>query len=75
MVRVNTRISKKLNDWLDEYSQESGLPQCTLIHLALENYVNPTMMLEQIPKMPQMFSTMIEMQQQLNRNGNMIDLK
>lgn len=75
MVRVNTRISKKLNDWLDEYSQESGVPKSTLIHLALENYVNQKMMLEQMPKMQRMFSTMFEMQQQLNRKGNMFDLK
>jgi predicted DNA-binding protein len=39
MVRVNTRISKKLNDWLDKQSAETGVPKSTLIHLALENYV------------------------------------
>ncbi|MFQ6908082.1 ribbon-helix-helix domain-containing protein, partial [Bacillus thuringiensis] len=49
MVRVNTRISKKLNDWLDEYSKESGVPKSTLVHLALENYVNQKVMLEQMP--------------------------
>jgi predicted DNA-binding protein len=38
MVRVNTRISHDLNAWLDSYSQNSGVPKSTLIHLALENY-------------------------------------
>lgn len=38
MIRVNTRISEDLNDWLDDYSQQTGLPKSTLIHLALENY-------------------------------------
>lgn len=77
MVRVNTRISKKLNDWLDEYSKESGVPKSTLIHLALENYVNQKIMLEQMPKMQQMLSMMFEnvTQQQLNQKGNMFDLK
>ncbi|MEB8770559.1 MULTISPECIES: ribbon-helix-helix domain-containing protein, partial [Bacillus cereus group] len=60
MVRVNTRISKKLNDWLDEYSKESGVPKSTLVHLALENYVNQKVMLEQMPKMQQMLSMMFE---------------
>lgn len=77
MVRVNTRISKKLNDWLDEYSKESGVPKSTLIHLALENYVNQKIMLEELPKMQRMFSVMMEnvSQQKLNQKGNMFDLK
>ncbi|MEB9489744.1 hypothetical protein P4I82_32075, partial [Bacillus cereus] len=75
--RVNTRISKKLNDWLDEYSKESGVPKSTLVHLALENYVNQKVMLEQMPKMQQMLSMMFEnvTQQQLNQKGNMFELK
>ncbi|MDR4288259.1 hypothetical protein FO526_35775, partial [Bacillus thuringiensis] len=74
---VNTRISKKLNDWLDEYSKESGVPKSTLVHLALENYVNQKVMLEQMPKMQQMLSMMFEnvTQQQLNQKGNMFELK
>ncbi|MDX5875341.1 hypothetical protein SIL71_29285 [Bacillus cereus group sp. BfR-BA-01344] len=77
MVRVNTRISKKLNDWLDEYSKESGVPKSTLVHLALENYVNQKVMLEQMPKMQHMLSALMEnvTQQQLNQKGNMFDLK
>lgn len=38
MVRVNTRISKTLNDWLDKQSEETGVPKSTLVMLALENY-------------------------------------
>lgn len=40
MIRVNTRISSTLNDWLDEQSNKTGIPKSTLIHLALEQYVN-----------------------------------
>lgn len=39
MVRVNTRISKKANDWLDNESKITGLPKSTLILLAIENYI------------------------------------
>lgn len=38
MVRVNTRISKTLNDWLDEQSHKTGVPKSTFIFLALEQY-------------------------------------
>lgn len=38
MVRVNTRISKVLNDWLDEQSHKTGVPKSTFIFLALEQY-------------------------------------
>jgi len=38
MMRINTRISSTLNDWLDEQSNETGLPKSTLVMLALENY-------------------------------------
>ena len=38
MVRVNTRISKNLNDWLDEQTEETGLPKSTQIMLAIEMY-------------------------------------
>jgi len=38
MVRVNTRISKTLNDWLDKESGETGVPKSTIVMLALETY-------------------------------------
>lgn len=39
MVRINTRISKKMNEWLDKQTAETGVPKSTLIYLALEHYV------------------------------------
>lgn len=39
MVRVNTRVSAAINDWLDDESFNSGVPKSTLIHIALENYI------------------------------------
>ncbi|WP_338206321.1 ribbon-helix-helix domain-containing protein [Parageobacillus thermoglucosidasius] len=39
MVRVNTRISTEINDWLDKYSARTGVPKSTIIHMALENYI------------------------------------
>ena len=39
MVRINTRISVKSNEWLDAQSYETGIPKSTLILLAIENYI------------------------------------
>jgi len=39
MVRINTRIGSNANDWLDNYSKETGIPKSTLVHLAVEHYM------------------------------------
>lgn len=40
MVRINTRISKEINEWLDNETEKTGVPKSTLIFLALDQYVN-----------------------------------
>lgn len=37
-VRVNTRISKRANDWLDRKSLETGISKSALINMCIENY-------------------------------------
>lgn len=39
MVRVNTRIGYDANAWLDAESERTGVPKSTLIHLAVEQYI------------------------------------
>jgi len=38
MVRVNTRVRKDLNDWLDEQTEVTGIPKSTQIMFAIEMY-------------------------------------
>lgn len=38
-VRVNSRISAEINDWLDKRSKETGIPKSSIIHIALEQYM------------------------------------
>lgn len=38
MVRVNTRLSTDLNEWLDMESKKSGLSKSSIIMMAAENY-------------------------------------
>lgn len=51
MIRINTRISKTVNDFLDAKSEESGVPKSTLIYLALEQYMNQQKTLDMLPYM------------------------
>ncbi len=50
VVRVNTRISRKLNEWLKRRSHSTGLSKSALIMLALENYYQQTEAVEQMAK-------------------------
>lgn len=54
MVRVNTRISREVNDWLDSKSGKTGIPKSTLIYLALEQYIQQQKMTEEMPRMMEM---------------------
>ena len=38
LVRVNTRISSDLNDWLDRESAKTGLSKSSIMMIATENY-------------------------------------
>lgn len=39
MVRINTRISAEVNDWLDERSKKTGVPKSSIVYIALEQYM------------------------------------
>lgn len=51
MVRINTRISKKANEWLDNQSKETGIPKSTLVLLAIENYIQQKEVMEKMSDM------------------------
>jgi len=54
MVRVNTRISKQANEWLDSQSETSGIPKSTLILLAIENYIQQKEVMERMSDMSEL---------------------
>jgi len=39
LVRVNTRIGKHHNDWLDEESARTGMSKSSIVQLAIDNYM------------------------------------
>lgn len=51
MIRVNTRISKTSNEWLDNYSADTGLPKSTIIMMAIENFIKEKEVMDRMADM------------------------
>lgn len=60
LVRVNTRISKQINDWLDNKSKMTGVPKSALIHLALESHIQQQTVVDELPRLYQELSRLKE---------------
>ena len=61
MVRVGTRIRKDLNDWLDQQSEETGLPKSTQIMMAIENYQQQKMAKGQLTELAELIEKLEEL--------------
>lgn len=48
-VRVNARISKRANDWLDKRSLETSLSKSALINIAIDSYIKEVEVVEGLP--------------------------
>lgn len=68
MVRVNTRISEKANAWLDDQSNESGIPKSTLILLAIENYIREKEAMTMMGDIGTLVQKLDEIQEAVKRN-------
>jgi len=66
MVRVNTRVSSKVNEWLDEYSEATGMPKSTIIFLAIEQYKRDLEALSSMQNMSAIVQQLDELKIQLN---------
>lgn len=69
MVRVNTRISAKANNWLDAESEESGIPKSTLILLAIENYIREKEAFVMMADMGQLVAKIEKLEDAIQRNA------
>jgi hypothetical protein len=69
MVRVNTRISATLNDWLDEESKLTGVPKSTLVMLALENFFKEREVIRRMTDLGTVMDKLNEIELQLQANN------
>lgn len=67
MVRVNTRISEKANEWLDAESNKTGIPKSTLILLAIENYIREKQVIKGMEDMSDLYTKMQELEEAVKR--------
>ena len=67
MVRVNTRVSKQVNEWLDKRSEETGVPKSTLIFLAIEDYKKQTDVMEMMGDMGIIVQKLENLEQKLEK--------
>lgn len=66
MVRVNTRIGSEANEWLDSYSNQTGIPKSTLIHLAIENYIQQKQVMARMSDMGEIVSALERLEKKLD---------
>lgn len=67
MVRVNTRLSVNLNDWLDEESKGSGLSKSSIIMMATENYRREKEVFQGMADMGQLVAKIEELERAIER--------
>lgn len=65
MVRVNTRISSTLNEWLDKRSATTGMPKSTIVMLALEEYRKQEEVIESMADMNSIMEKLQQMERKL----------
>ena len=61
MVRVNTRVRKDLNDWLDQQTELTGIPKSTQIMMAIEMYQQQKMAKGQLEDLAVLIQKMEEL--------------
>lgn len=72
MMRVNTRVSKETNDWLDEKSRQSGVSKSALINFAVESYIEQKEVLSRMTDMNQLVQAIERLEKKIE-GGNLAD--
>jgi len=68
LVRVNTRISKTLNAWLDEEASQSGMSKSSIIMMATENYRREKVAMERMGDMTVLVERLNSIEQIIKQN-------
>lgn len=65
MQRLNVRVSKSINDWLDARSKETGISKSSLVFLALEQYKRDTSVIENMDKFQSVYEKLEDLEKRL----------
>lgn len=69
LVRVNTRISAELNDWLDIESKKTGLSKSSIMMMATENYRKEKEVIKGMVDMGQLVAKIEELEKVVQQKG------
>lgn len=67
MIRVNTRISVTSNEWIDKYSEKTGLPKSTIIMIAIENFIREKETFDRMADMGDVVAKLEELEKVLKK--------
>lgn len=70
IVRVNTRIPKHLNEWIDSQAESSGLSKSAVILTALQNYKREQDALDMMGVISEMMEKIEQLEAKTQRNGS-----
>lgn len=66
MIRINTRISKTSNEWLDNYSAETGLPKSTIIMMAIEGFIKEKEVMDRMADMGDIVAKLEQLERKID---------
>jgi len=69
LVRVGTRISAELNDWLDIESKKTGLSKSSIMMIATENYKKEKEVIKGMADMGALVAKIERLEEVIQRKG------
>lgn len=69
MFRINARIGKDSNEWLDTESERTGVPKSTLVHLAVEQYIQQKEAMKSMADLGQLVNAIERLEKKIDRES------
>ena len=66
-VRINTRISGKTNNWLDERASVLGVSKSALVNIAIEQYIEQKEMMNRVNEMSVLVAAVERLESKLEK--------
>lgn len=67
LFRVNTKLPREYNEWLDEQSKITGISKSTLIMLAVETYINQKTVMKSMGDIGELMQKFDELREAVER--------
>lgn len=68
MIRINTRVSPEMMEWIEKRTEETGIPKSTIIMLALEEYRKQHQALDMVTVLGDLVERLHNIESELSNN-------